>query len=110
MSIKGIVTAFRYVQTALVAIPALFALIVKIRAAFGSDKVQEALKAIGVLIDKIAPPVPTADSTGSTPTNPEREKRRRFTRFMNRTRLAGQVPDNEVQNICAKNLIQPYVE
>ena len=110
MSIKGIVTAIRYLQVILAALPTTFALIGKIRAAFGSDKVQEALKALGKFIDQIAPPAPTTDSTGSTPANPEKEKRRRFTRFMNRTRLAGRVPENEVQNICAKNLIQPYIE
>ena len=110
MSIKGIITAIRYLQVALAALPATFALIGKIRTAFGSDKVQEALKAFGEFIDRIAPPTPTAGSIDSTPAKPEREKRRRFTRFMNRTRLAGQVPENEVQNICAKNLIQPYIE
>ena len=110
MTIKGIVTVFRYLQAILVAFPATVTLIVKIRAAFGSDKVQEALKAIGEFIDKMAPPAPTTDSIDNTPVNPEKEKRRRFTRFINRTRLAGQVPENEVRNICAKNLIQPYTE
>jgi len=91
-------------------LPATLILIGKIRAAFGSEAVQVAIKAFGEYIDRIAPPAPTADSTGNTPANPGREKRRRFIRFMNRTRLAGQIPENEVRNICAKNLIQPYTE
>ena len=110
MTIKGIIATFHYVKVILAALPATVALIVKIRAAFGSEAVQAAIKAFGEYIDRIAPPAPTADSAENIPANPEKEKRRRFTRFMNRTRLAGQIPENEVRNICAKNLIQPYID
>jgi len=107
MTIKGIITAFRYVQTALVALPALFTLVVKIRAAFGSEAVQEALKALGGLIDKIAPSAPMTDGTGNTPANPEREKRRRFFRFRNRLEVAGIITDAEAQELCVQHHSNP---
>jgi len=106
---KTTIKIIRYVQVALTALPTALALISKIRAAFGSDKVQEAIKAFNEFIDKIAPPVPTTDSTGSIPANPEKEKRRRFFRFMNRTRMASRISDREVAVICERNLIQPYM-
>jgi len=104
------ITIIRNLTMLLAALPSAFALIGRIREAFGSDKVQEAIKALNEFIDKIAPPAPTADSTGNIPANPEREKRRRFFRFMNRTRLAGRISDGEVWVICERNRIQPYTE
>ena len=100
---KTIITIIRTLPIAL-------AMINKIRVAFGSDKVQEAIKAFNEFIDKISPPAPTADSGGSIPANPEKEKRRRFFRFMSRTRMAGRISDSEVAVICERNLIQPYAE
>ena len=98
----------RHSPTALYYLPTVLPVILKFREAFGSDKVQEAFKALGEFVSKIAPPAPTADSTGTIPANTERERRWRFTRFMNRTRLAGDITDNEVRNICAAHLIKPY--
>ena len=102
------ITIIRNVTMLLAALPSAFALIGRIREAFGSDKVQEAIKAFNEFIDKIAPPTPTADSTGSIPANPEKEKRRRFFRLMNRTRVAGRISDREVAVICERNLISIY--
>ena len=89
----------------------------KIRAAFGNDKVQEAVKALNEFLDKIAPPVPTTDSIDTKPTggrgqqhspaNPEREKRRRLFRFGNRLKIAGTITDNEAQEFCAQHNIEP---
>ena len=109
---KTFIKIIRYAQVALTALPTALALIRKIRAAFGSDKVQEAIKAFNEFIDKIAPPSETADSRRQTTEeiNPEKEKRRRFFRFMNRTRMAGRISDREVAVICERNLIQPYAE
>ena len=107
---KNVITIIQNVSMLLAALPNALALINKIRAAFGSDKVQEAIKAFNEFIDKITPPVPTTDSTGSTPANPKHEKRRRFLRFMNRTRLAGRIPEGEVWVICERNLIPTYKE
>ena len=106
---KETIKIIRNLLAILAAVPSALAMIGKIREAFGSDKVQEAIKAFNEFIDKIAPPAPTADSTGSTPANPEKEKRRRFFRFMNRTRMAGRISDREVAVICERNLIQPYM-
>ena len=107
---KNFITIIQNVSMLLAALPNALALINKIRAAFGSDKVQEAIKAFNEFIDKITPPVPTTDSTGNIPANPKHEKRRRFLRFMNRTRLAGRIPEGEVLVICERNLIPTYKE
>jgi hypothetical protein len=120
MKITTIFAVFRYLQSALVAMPTTLALIHKIRAAFGNEKVQEAIKALGEFIDKIAPPAPpapTAESAGKestggrgqqhSPVNPEKEKRRRLFRFGNRLKVAGMITDNEVQEYCAQHHIQP---
>jgi len=105
---KNFITIIQNLSMLFAALPTALALIGKVREAFGSDKVQEAIKAFGEFIDKIAPPTPTADSTGSIPANPEKEKRRRFFRFMNRTRMAGHISDREVAVICERNLISIY--
>ena len=106
---KNFITIIQNLSMLLAALPNALALIGKVREAFGSDKVQEAIKAFNEFIDKISPPAPTADSTGSIPANPEKEKRRRFFRFMNRTRMASRISDREVAVICERNLIQPYM-
>jgi hypothetical protein len=107
MNITTIMTVIRYLKAALVALPTALALIGKIRAAFGSEKVQEVMKALGEFIDKIAPPTPTTESTGSTPVNPEKEKRRRLFRLGHRLNVAGTITDNEAQEYCAQHNIQP---
>jgi len=84
-------------------LPAALALIGKIRAAFGSDKVQEAVKALNEFLDKIAPPAPSVDTT---PAIPEKEKRRRLFRFGNRLKVAGAITDNEAQEFCAQHNIE----
>lgn len=113
MTLK-MITVIRYLQAIFATFPAAFALIGKIRAAFGSDKVREAIKALGEFIDRIAPPAPREDGNPQTTDRSgeggNSEKRRRFTRFMNRTRIAGKMAEYEVQDICAKHLIQPYAE
>ena len=107
MNITTMITVIRFLKAALVALPTALALISKIRAAFGSDKVQEAIKTLGEFIDKIAPPVPTTDSTGNTPANPEKEKRRRLFRFGSRLKVAGMITDNDVQEYCVQHHITP---
>jgi hypothetical protein len=107
MKITTIFTVIRYLQVAFVALPTALALINKIRSAFGSDKVQEALKAFNEFLDKICPPVPSADTTGTTPVIPEKEKRRRLFRFGNRLKVAGTITDIEAQEFCAQHNIQP---
>jgi len=104
------IAIIRSLMTIIAAMPSTLAMLGKLRAAFGNDNVQEAIKALGEFIDKISPPAPTADSTGSIPANPKREQQRRFFRFMNRTRLAGQIGEGEVQVICERNFITPYTE
>jgi len=115
MKIATMITVIRYVKAALVALPTVLVLINKIRAAFGNDKVQEAVKALNEFLDKIAPPVPTTDSTGTKPTggrgqqhspaNPEREKRQRLFRFGNRLKIAGAITDNEMREYCVQHHI-----
>ena len=100
--------AMYYVSLALYYLPTILPLVAKLREAFGSEQVQAVFKAWSEFIDRVAPPAPTADSAGEIPANREREKRWRFTRFMNRTRIAGQITDNEVQNICDAKHIKPY--
>jgi hypothetical protein len=107
---KTIIKIIQFVQMALAAFPAALALINKIRAAFGSDKVQEAIQAFNEFLDRVAPSVPTADSTDYIPAEPEGEQRRRFFRFMNRTQMAGRISDREVGIICERNLIPSYTE
>ena len=107
---KTFITIIRNLPMLLAALPSALAMISKIREAFGSDKVQEAIKAFNEFIDKIAPPVSKADSAGSVPVNPKKEQRRRFFRFMNRTRMACRLSDREVAVICERNLIQTYTE
>ena len=108
---KNFITIIQNLSMLLAAFPNALALINKIREAFGSDKVQEAIKAFGEFIDKISPPSETADSRRQTAeeVNPKHEKRRRFFRFMSRTRMAGRISDREVAVICERNLIQPYM-
>jgi hypothetical protein len=103
MKITSIITVIRYLRAALVALPTALALISKIRAAFGNEKVQDVIKAFSAFIDKIAPPDPSADST---PVPPEREKRRRFLRLGNRLNIAGTIADNEVQEYCVQHQSQ----
>ena len=95
----------RHAPTALYHVPAVIALIRKMVAAFGSDKVQEAIKAFSALLDKLTPPSPTTDSTGTSPTNLKREQRRRLFRFRNRLDVAGMITDDEVQEFCHQHHI-----
>ena len=104
MKIATMITVIRYVKAALVALPTALALINKIRAAFGNDKVQEAVKALNEFLDKIAPPSPSVDSI---PAIPEKEKRRRLFRFGNRLKIAGTISDNEAQEFCAQHNLEP---
>ena len=109
---KTVITIIRNLPMLLAALPTALAMISKIREAFGSDKVQEAITAFNEFIDKIAPPSGTTDSRRQTTAeaNPKQEKRRRFFRFMNRTRMACRLSDREVAVICERNLITPYTE
>jgi len=84
-------------------LPQIIALIGKIRQAFGSSKTQDAISAFAELVDRIA-------ASDSASTDSRRANRRRFCRFMNRTRVAGQMPEYEVRDICDKHLIEPYAE
>jgi uncharacterized membrane protein len=98
----------RNVPALLVLIPQLLAIVGKIREAFGSDKVQEAIQAIAELFNSngIALPAPTTDSTGSVPANPKQERRRRFAWFRNRTRAMGCASSEETRAICNAHNIQ----
>ena len=107
---KTFITIIRNLPMLLTAFPTAIAMINKIREAFGSDKVQEAIKAFCEFIDKIAPPSEATDSRRQTTAeaNPKQERKRRFFRFMNRTRMACRISDREVAVICERNLITPY--
>ena len=94
----------RNLPTLLIALPQVFALIGKIREAFGSEKVQEAIKAFNDLIGN--PPVPATDSAGNKPVDIKEEKRRRWFRFRNRTTVAKTITDNDAWEFCAKHHIQ----
>jgi len=84
-------------------LPAAIVLIGRIRAVFGSEAVQEFMKALYAFINRIAPPVPTTDSTGTIPANPKQEQRRRLFRFRNRLEVAGILTDAETQELCARH-------
>jgi len=79
-------------------LPAALVLIGKIRAMFGSEAVQDALKALQVLIDRLPPPTPATD--GITPDNSNQARWRRFFRFRNRIIIASIITDTEAQEIC----------
>jgi hypothetical protein len=104
MNMKTLLFIIRNLPTLLVALPQVFALIGKIREAFGSEKVQEAIKAFNELIGN--PPVPATDGAGSNPANIKEEKRRRWFRFRNRATVAGTITDNEAWEFCAQRHIQ----
>jgi hypothetical protein len=90
----------RNTPTILRHLPAAIALIGKIRAVFGSEAVQEFMKALHTFINRVAPPVPTTDSTGIIQTNPKQEQRRRLFQFRNRLEAAGILTDAEAQELC----------
>ena len=89
-----------YVSLALYYLPSVLTLFTKIREVFGSDSVQEVIKAWGEFIDKVAPPAPTMDSTGTIPADLKRERQRRLFRYLDRTKVAGTMTDGEVQIAC----------
>ena len=82
-------------------LPAALVLIGKIREAFGSESVQEILKAFQALIDNLSPPTPQADR--DIPAPPKQEQRRRLFRFRNRLEVAGILTDTEAQELCAQH-------
>jgi len=84
-------------------LPAAIALIGRIRAVFGSEAVQEFMKALDAFINRMAPPIPTTDSTGTIPANPKQEQRRRLFRFRNRLEVAGILTDTEARELCARH-------
>ena len=86
-------------------LPAALALIGKIRTVFGSETVQDLLKALNAFIDRIAPPAPTTNSTGTIQANPRQERRRRIFRFRNRLEVAGMMTDEETQQLCDQHHI-----
>ena len=88
-------------------LPAALALIGKIRAVFGSEAVQELMKALHAFIDRTTP---STNSTGTIPTPSKQERRRRLFRFRDRLAIAGSFTDDEAENICASQLLQPYME
>jgi len=89
-------------------LPAALVLIGKIRAVFGSEAVQELMKALNAFIDRVAPPAPTIDGTGTIPANLKKEQRRRIFRFRNRLEVAGIITDAEAQELCAQYHSNPY--
>ena len=90
-------------------LPAALVLIGKIRAVFGSEAVQEFMKALHAFIDRIAPPAQATDGTGTIPTPPKQERRRRLFRFRNRLEVAGTITDAEALELCAQHHSNPYV-
>ena len=87
-------------------LPSALALIGKIRAVFGSEAVQEFMKALHAFIDRITPPAQAMDGSGTIPVPPKQERRRRLFRFRDRLAIAGSFTDDEAENICS-HLIQP---
>jgi len=79
----------------------------KIMDAAGSDKVQVALQAIGEFFTKTVPPAPTADSIGNISVTPERERRWRLGRVIDRLRVAGTMTESEVRMACTAHKITP---
>ena len=96
-----------YISLALRYLPSALSLLTKIRAVFGSESVQDVVRAWGEFIDKDAPPAPTTESTGTLPADLKREQRRRFFRFMDRTKVAGCMTDGEVRIACTAHKITP---
>ena len=88
-------------------LPTALVLIGKMRAVFGSEAVQELMKALHAFIDRTTPPT---DSTGTIPPPTKQERRRRLFRFRDRLTIAGSFTDDEAENLCASHLTQPYTE
>ena len=82
-------------------LPSALALIGKIRAVFGSEAVQELMKALHAFIDRITPPTQATDGSGTIPVPPKQERRRRLFRFRDRLEVAGIITDDEAEKICA---------
>ena len=99
-------------------LPAALALINKIRAVFGSEAVQELVKALYAFIDQMTSSASIAD--GDTPDNPNQEQQRRLfrfrydrlrcDRFRNRLEVAGIITDAEAQEICALHNIDSRID
>jgi hypothetical protein len=102
MNIKNISSVL---WTVLCNLPMILALIGKIREAFDSQKVSEVLGTLQELITKIAPPAPTADSTGETPANLEAEKQKRWLRFRDRIKVAKTINDKETYDFCSTHYL-----
>jgi len=87
--------------------PRILAILSLMIESFGSDEFKEVLEALGNFFRKIAPPAPTTDSTGTTPVNPEPEKRKWFLRLRRRLNIAGRITDMQEQDICTAYQINP---
>jgi len=89
-------------------LPSIMTFIGKLQEVFGSEAVQEAIKAFNEFVGKIAPPAPATDSAGTVPVNNQKEQRRRLFRFRNRLEVAGIITDTEAQEFCAQYHSNPY--
>ena len=99
-------TALYYLFVVLRYLPAMIAFIGKLQEVFGSEAMQELMKALHAFINRIAPPIPAAD--GVIPVNTKQEKRRRLFQFRNRLEVAGILTDAEAQEFCAQHHFNPY--
>ena len=98
----------RYFFVVLRYLPTLIAFMGRLQEVFGSEAVQELMKALNAFIDRVAPPAPTIDGTGTIPANLKKEQRRRIFRFRNRLEVAGIITDAEAQELCAQYHSNPY--
>ena len=111
-------SVLRNTPAAICHLPMLFTFIKKIQAAFGSEHVQEVIKAFSNLIDSLTPSTrppdtatpPTTIPPTTTPAGDSEEgkKRRRFGLFWNRLEVAGDMTDREVQAYCTEHQIPHY--
>ena len=96
----------RYFFVVLRYLPTLIAFMGRLQEVFGSEAVQELMKALHAFINRIAPPTPATDK--SIPANTKQEKRRRLFQFRNRLEVAGMLTDAEAQELCAQHHFNPY--
>jgi len=92
-------------------LPAAMQLLTLIRETVGDERVQEIIRAVQELLGKVSPPPPTAESGGTVPAVPlGQEQQRRFLRFMNRTKVAGSLTDQQVYEVCSSCNVRPYTD
>jgi hypothetical protein len=87
-------------------LPAWLTLLSAIKAAFGTEEMQNVLCMITAHINRNAPPPPSPISDGETPkVVTPKEKKRRLRRFLNGLAVAGRLDDSEMFRIARSHNI-----